>query len=312
MRLIVLQRLGLLVPTLVVVAIAVFSLIHAIPGDPAELVLGLDATERQIEEVRRELGLDRPLTVQFVRWLSRAILGDFGVSNRSKQPVLTEVLPRFAATLELAGASLFLGLVVGTASGVAAALARNSVYDTAILVAAVVGISMPRFWLGMVLLLVFSVMLDLFPSGGRGGLAHLALPAITFGWSAGALIARTTRASMLEVLDRDYIRTARAKGLRESVVVVKHALRPALLPVATVLGLQFGFLLAGSVVVEIVFTWPGVGTLLVDSILSRDYPVVQGVLLLLAVMFVLVNLAVDLLYLVIDPRISQRYGAAAN
>ena len=309
---IALQRLGLALPTLLVVGIAVFSLLHAIPGDPAELVLGLDATDEQIAEVRRELGLDRPLPVQFGLWLKRALAGDLGVSVRSGRPVLTELLPRFGASVELAGASLLLALLLGTATGVVAAIARNSVYDSAILVAAVVGISVPRFWLGMVLLVVFSVVLDLFPSGGRGGLLHLVLPAVTFGWPAGALIARTTRASMLDVMDREFIRTARAKGLRESVVVVKHGLRPALLPVATVLGLQFGFLLAGSVVVEIVFAWPGLGTLLVDAILSRDYPVVQGALLLLAVTFVAVNLAVDLLYLLIDPRIGQRYGAAAG
>jgi ABC-type dipeptide/oligopeptide/nickel transport system permease component len=212
-------------------------------------------------------------------------------------------MPRFLATLELAGASLVVAVVLGLGAGLVAALFRDSACDAIVTATALVGISVPRFWLGMMLVLVFSVELGVLPSGGRGTLPHLVLPAIAFGWSPGALIARTTRASMLDVLDRDYIRTARAKGLRERSVVLKHALQAALLPTVTVLGLQFGFLLAGSVIVEIVFSWPGIGTLLVDSILGRDYPMVQAALLLLATCFVLVNLAIDLLYLVIDPRL---------
>lgn len=306
------RRLLLVPPTLLAVSLFAFSLIHVIPGDPAELVLGLDATPEQIARLRLELGLDEPLPVQFGRWLLRVVHGNLGQSIRSGRPVLTELIPRFLATLELAGASLVVAVVLGLGAGLVASLARDSLYDLIVTATALVGISVPRFWLGMMLVLVFSVSLGALPSGGRGGLLHLVLPAIAFGWSPGAFIARTTRASMLEVLDRDYIRTARAKGLHERSVVLKHALRAALLPTVTVLGLQFGFLLAGSVIVEIVFSWPGIGTLLVDSIVGRDYPVVQAALLLLATCFVIVNLAVDLLYLVIDPRLRLHTGPAGR
>lgn len=307
-----LRRVLLLPPTVLAVSLFAFSLIHVIPGDPAELILGLDATTAQIAQVRTELGLEEPLPVQFGWWLGRVAHGDLGQSVRSGRAVLTELMPRFLATLELAGASLVVAVALGLAAGLVAALARDSMFDAIITATALVGISVPRFWLGMMLVLVFSVSLGALPAGGRGGLLHLVLPAITFGWSPAALIARTTRASLIDVLARDHIRTARAKGLRERSVVLKHALRSALLPMVTVLGLQFGFFLAGSVIVEIVFAWPGIGTLLIDSIVSRDYPVVQGALLLLATCFVIVNLVVDVLYLVIDPRLRLRGGPAGS
>lgn len=312
MQSLVLRRLWLLPPTVLVVALFAFSLIHLIPGDPAELVLGMDATPEQIAQLRLELGLEDPLAVQFGRWLMRAVGGDLGQSIRSRRPVLTELVPRFLATLELAGASLLFAVILGLGAGLVAALVRDSLCDALITATALVGISVPRFWLGMILVLVFSVSLGALPSGGRGSLLHLVLPAIALGWSPGALIARTTRASMIDVLDRDYIRTARAKGLHERTVVLNHALKAALLPTVTVLGLQFGFLLAGSVIVEIVFSWPGIGTLLVDSIVGRDYPVVQGALLFLATCFVIVNLVVDLLYLVIDPRLRLQLEPAGR
>ncbi len=291
------------IPTLFGVLIIVFAMVRLAPGDPAVLLAGEFADAATIERIRVRFGLDRSPLEQFGRFIGGVVQGDLGRSTRTERLVTQDLATYFPNTLELALGAIVVALAIGIPAGVVSAIRPNGPIDFAVTTVALLGVSMPVFWFGLLAILIFSVQLGWFPVAGRGTFAHLVLPAITLGVSSTAIIARMTRSSMLEVLNQDLVRTARAKGLKESGVVLKHALRNALVPVVTVIGLQFGALLAGAVITETVFTWPGIGRLLVDSIRARDYPVVQGAVLLIAVSFVVVNLLVDLVYGFIDPRI---------
>lgn len=297
------RRVIMLVPVLLGVSIAVFMLLHLTPGDPARLVAGPDATPEQVEEIRHLLELDRPLYEQYGLYMWRLLHGNLGRSIVTHAPVVSELLPRFIATAELAGAAMLVAVVFGMLVGIISATRQYSLLDNLLSALSLFGLSIPAYWLGLMLILFFSLKLGWLPTAGRGGLSHLVLPMITLGTFAMATVARMTRGSMLEVLHNEYIQTARAKGLRERVILTRHALKNALVPVITVVGLQVGQLLSGAVLTETVFAWPGLGRFLVDSIKARDFPVVQGGVLLTAVTFVLVNLIVDLLYSVVDPRI---------
>ncbi len=307
------RRLLLLVPVLMGVSVIVFLVLHLAPGDPAEIMLGSQATQADRMRLRAELGLDDPLHVQYARWLGHVAQGDLGRSLWMRRPVLGEVLVRLQATLILTGTALVLSSIGGVALGILSATRPNSLLDRASAVASLFGASMPVFWLGIVLMVIFSLTLGWLPASGMyapygGGdlgdlLRHLVLPALTLAAASVTIVARLTRSAMLEVLGQDYIRTARAKGLVERRVVVRHALKNALVPIVTVIGVQAGYLLGGAVLTETVFAWPGVGTLMVQGILARDIPLVQGCVLVVALTFVLVNLSVDLLYVWLDPRI---------
>jgi peptide/nickel transport system permease protein len=307
------RRLLLVGPVLLGVSVVVFMVLHLSPGDPAEIMLGPQATKEDLERLRTELGLTEPLPVQYARWLGHVVQGDLGRSLWMKRPVLGEVLGRFQATLILTGTALLLSTVGGIALGVASATRPNSLLDRLSAVASLFGVSMPVFWLGIVLMVIFALWLGWLPASGMyspygGGdlrdlLAHLALPAVTLAAASITIVARLTRSTMLETLGQDYIRTARAKGVVERLVVLRHGLRNALIPIVTVVGVQAGYLLGGAVLTETVFAWPGVGTLMVQGILARDFPLVQGCVLVVALCFVLVNLAVDALYAWLDPRI---------
>ena len=298
-----LRRILIAVPTLLGVVLLVFLMVRLAPGDPAILLAGEFATPETLEAIRTRYGLDRPLPEQFALYLGALLQGDLGESARSRRPVLEELKTYFPNTVVLATAAILVALATGIPLGILAALRQGSWLDLGVMVLALLGVSMPVFWFGLLAILIFSVELGWFPVAGKGTLAHLVLPAVTLGINAPALLARMTRGTLVEVLSQDYIRTARAKGLAERVVIFKHALRNALIPVVTVAGLEFGSLLAGAVITETIFAWPGLGQLLVGSILSRDYPVVQGAVLLVAFTFTLVNLMVDLLYAWIDPRV---------
>jgi len=298
-----LRRILIAVPTLLGVVLLVFLMVRLAPGDPAILLAGEFATPETLEAIRTRYGLDRPLPEQFALYLGALLQGELGESARSRRPVLEELKTYFPNTVVLATAAILVALATGIPLGILAALRQGSWLDLGVMVLALLGVSMPVFWFGLLAILIFSVELGWFPVAGKGTLAHLVLPAVTLGINATALLARMTRGTLVEVLSQDYIRTARAKGLAERVVIFKHALRNALIPVVTVAGLEFGSLLAGAVITETIFAWPGLGQLLVGSILSRDYPVVQGAVLLVAFTFTLVNLMVDLLYAWIDPRV---------
>jgi peptide/nickel transport system permease protein len=298
-----LRRVLIAVPSLLGVMIIVFAMVRLAPGDPALLLAGEFASPETIELMRERLGLNESLPVQFARFTSGVLQGDLGRSTRSNREVTADLAIFFPNTIELALGAIAVAVLLGIPSGILASLRPNSWVDLAIMLGALIGVSMPVFWFGLLAILIFSVELGWFPVAGRGSLLHLVLPSITLGLSSMAIIARMTRSSMLEVLNQDYIRTARAKGLFGRGVVLKHALRNALVPVVTVVGLQFGNLLAGAVITETVFTWPGIGQLLVTSIGARDYPVVQGAVLLIATTFIAVNLVVDLIYGFVDPRI---------
>ena len=307
------RRLLLLVPVLVGVSVVVFLVLHLSPGDPAEIMLGSQATQEDLARLRRELGLTEPLHVQYFHWVAHVVRGDLGRSLWMKRPVLDEVLNRYKATLVLTASGLLLSTLGGIALGVASAVRPHSFLDRASAVTSLFGASMPVFWLGIVLMVIFSLWLGWLPASGMwapyggGGprdlLAHLALPAVTLAAASLTIIARLTRSAMLEILSQDYIRTARAKGLVEQRVVFRHGLKNALIPIVTVVGVQAGYLLGGAVLTETVFAWPGVGLLMVQGILARDFPLVQGCVLVIALTFVLINLAVDLLYAWLDPRI---------
>ncbi len=297
------RRLLLAVPTLFGVTLLVFSMVRMLPGDPAQAMAGVHATQEYIEQVRRTLGLDQPLHVQYGRFMIGLFRGDLGTSIRTGLPVSREVWSRMVPTLELTLVSLFLATFFGVAVGVISSTKPYSVFDYTSMFGALVGLSAPVFWLGLMLMLLFSVRLGWLPAAGRSGPINLILPSVTLAASSVALVARFTRSTMLEVMRQDYVNTARAKGLRQRAVVLRHALRNALIPIVTIIGLRFGALLSGAVLTETVFAWPGVGRLMVDSISARDYPVVQGAVLLLALAFVVINLVVDLLYGVVNPRI---------
>ncbi len=298
----ILRRLFLLIPVLIGVSIIAFLILHLAPGDPAELLAGEEATQEDIMRIRQQFGLDKPLYVQYFRFIKGIFTGEL-ISLKFEMPVMQVMWPRIINTIKLSLASILIAVLIGIPAGVLSATHRHSWIDYISMVAALMGVSMPVFWWGLILILLFAVTLGILPSGGIGGIRHIILPAVVLGTASTAIIARMTRSSMLDVLRQDYITTARAKGLPERIVIYRHALRNALIPTVTVVGLQFGYMLAGAVLTETVFSWPGVGRLLVDSILARDFPVVQASLLIIATIFVLVNLAVDILYAFLDPRI---------
>jgi len=327
----IVKRLVMLVPVMLGVSLVVFVVMHLFAPDPAALILGQHATTAQIEALRQELGLTDPIYVQFGRFLWRLVQGDLGRSLMTRRPVVQELIERFPATIELAFFSLALATVLGIAVGVLSAVKRYTILDYLSMAGALLGVSMPIFWLGLIFIIVFAVNLHWLPVASRvdiglepatltgfylldslftgnwaalrSCLSHLILPGLALAAYSMAIIARMTRSTMLDVIKQDYIRTARAKGLGERTVINHHALKNALIPVVTVIGLQLGFLLGGAVLTETVFSWPGVGGLTVNAIMASDYPVVQGSVLLVAAVFVLVNLAVDLLYAYLDPRI---------
>jgi ABC-type dipeptide/oligopeptide/nickel transport system permease component len=279
-------------------------MLELVPGDPVQLMLSeFQTTPDQIARLRAQLHLDEPLPVQFGRFVVNAAHGDLGTSIRTRRPVLTEIADNFPSTLQLAVAGLAVAAILGVTLGIVAAASQGSWLEVGSMLVALIGVSMPSFWLGLLLIFALSLQFRLFPATGGGDLQHLFLPAVTLGLGAAAILARLTRSSMLEVLRQEYVTTARAKGLAEWAVIVRHALTNALIPVVTIFGLQFGQLLAGTFVVETVFARPGLGRLIIDGILNKDFPMVQGVVLVVAVSYVLVNLIVDLLYAVLDPRI---------
>jgi ABC-type dipeptide/oligopeptide/nickel transport system permease component len=287
------------------VSVVVFFILH-LTGDPAALLLPPDATAEDIAKFRQAMGFDDPVVVQYVRFLKGAVRGDFGESLRHGEPAMGLVLERLPATFELAGAGLLIAFALAIPAGIVSAVRRNTSVDYISTVVALLGQAMPTFWLGIMLILVFSVRLNWLPSSGRGGLEHLILPAITLGLFTTARITRLTRSGMLEVLGQDYIRTARAKGVSERPVVWKHALKNASIPLVTIVGIELGTALGGSVITETIFAWPGVGRLSVQAIFNRDYPVVQAAVFLLASTFVIVNFTVDVIYTYLDPRIRFR------
>lgn len=308
-----LRRLLGLIPVLLGISVVVFVLMQLIPGDVAQAMLGLTARPQDVANLREALGLNEPLYVQYVKWLGRVIQGDLGISLQQRTAVLPFLLERFQNTLLLTVASTIISLVIGLPAGIVSATRQYSVFDRVSMLIALFGNSMPAFWLGLMSILVFSLKLGWLPTGGMWPMVgdhnvfvlmkHLAMPAITLGAASAAITARITRSSMLEVIRQDYVRTARAKGLNERAVLTRHTLKNALLPILTVVSFQFGFLLGGAVLTETVFNWPGVGLALYNAISFRDYPMVQGGVLVVACAFVLVNLLTDLLYALIDPRI---------
>ncbi len=302
----IIKRLLGLIPTLLIVGALVFMFVHLLPGDPARLAAGPDATPETVDLVRKDLGLDASLPTQFLRFAGGTLRGDFGRSVRTKRPVSTEIRERFFATFWLTVWAMVWSVAIGMTIGIVSAVWRNRWPDRLGMTLAVSGISFPAFALGMVLMQIFSVQLRWLPTVGADSWRHYILPSLTLGAAVAAIMARFTRSSFVDILQDDFIRTARAKGLSETVVVLKHGLRNALIPVVTMMGLQFGFLLGGSIVVEVVFNWPGMGRLLVDAVDMRDYPVIQGLVLLFSLEFILINLIVDVLYAVINPTIRYR------
>ncbi len=298
-------RISVLIPTLLAVSLAVFLVLHLVPGDPARNAAGPDAEEEDIALIREHYGLDQPLWKQFGTYLFHVAQGDLGESFRSRRPVLDEVLRRLPATVELAGFAMLFAVLVGVGLGVAASMRPNSWLDQAIGALSAFGISVPVFFLGLLLMLFFAAKLQWLPPSGRGSWAHLVLPVVTLGLPYVATFARVARSTMLDVLSEDYIRTARAKGLLRRAVIWRHALINAAIPLVTLLGVYFGRLLGGAVIVETIFAWPGLGRYMVDGIIQRDLQVVQGCILFFATAIVVVNLVVDLLYSVLDPRIAR-------
>jgi ABC-type dipeptide/oligopeptide/nickel transport system permease component len=296
-------RLLLALPALWLILTMVFLLAHIVPGDPVQQMLGEGARAEDLQQLRHTLGLDLPLGVQYGRYLAGILHGELGESFRFQQPVLRVVASHYPATLELAIVALFVCAAIGIPAGMLAAQRRGSTTDSAIGVFTLFGLSVPNFALGPVLILIFSVDLGWLPVSGRGGISHLILPAITLGAALAAILTRMVRTSVIEELSSDYVRTARAKGLSESRVLFRHAFRNALIPILTILGLQFGTLLAGTIVTESIFSWPGVGRLAVQAIQARDYPLLQGCILLIAISYVFVNLMTDLVYAFVDPRV---------
>jgi len=295
-----------MIPTILGVTVISFSMIHFVPGDPAVLLAGSEATQEIIEKIRDNYGLNKPLVIQYLDYMARLVRGDFGISIWTRKPVSELLAQRYWVTMKLALMSIVIAFVVGIFPGVIAATRQYSFFDYFSMVVTLFGISMPIFWIGLLLMLFFSVKLGLFPAGGGTDLYTLVLPAISLGASSAALIARITRTSMLEVIRQDYVRTARANGLREGIVIYKHALKNAMIPITAVVGLQFGYLLGGTVLVEVVFSIPGMGKLLVDSIFQRDYPVVQSSMVLISLSFVMVILLTDIAYSFFDPKMRPK------
>ena len=299
----VIQRLVASGLALLGVSCIIFVMVRLLPGDPARVIAGLLASEVEVTAVRRQLGLDQALPVQYSRFLVRAVRGDLGLSARTSEPVVREIMARFPATLKLALISTLLATCLGVVGGVIAATRLYSGFDYLVSLVTLFGVSMPVYWLGLILIIVFAVQLNWLPAAGADEPGSVVLPSLTLASFSVALVARMTRSTMLEVLGQEFVRTARAKGLREYTVVYRHALRNAMIPIITAVGLQFGALLGGAVLTETVFGWPGMGQLLVESIFARDYPMVQGIVLVFSALFILTNFLVDLSYVCIDPRI---------
>ena len=297
------HRLLLAVPVLIGVATLVFSLIHLVPGDPAQAMLGDGAAPQDIAELRTSLGLDQPLMTQYLTFLRHAVTGDLGTSFRTGQPVTTMIVERIPATAELAFAAMLVAIVIALPLGIVAAVWRGTAIDYGAMTFALAGVSIPNFWLGPLLAIVFAVEFGWLPVSGRGTLAHLVLPAVSLGLALAAILARMTRASLLDELGELYVRAARARGVSNAASITSHALRNSMIPLVTIVALQFGAVLTGAVITETIFAWPGIGRLLIQSIGFRDYPMVQGCILLIAVTYVTVNLITDLMYGVLDPRI---------
>ncbi|MBR4039379.1 MAG: ABC transporter permease [Clostridia bacterium] len=301
------KRVLMLIPVLIGVSLIVFTLMQLSPGDPAMIILGAQAAPEDIAILREEMGLNDPLVVQFFRFLLGMFRLDFGTSYKDGMPVLSKLLEALPYTAQLTFSAVLLALIVGIPAGIISATKQYSIFDRIATVAALIGFSTPNFWLSIMLILVFSVNLQWLPVSGTGTILHLVLPSIALGLQSAAVFTRMTRSSMLEVLNMDYIRTARAKGLSERVVILKHALKNALIPVITVVGLQIGLLFGGAILTETVFAWPGVGRLMIDSIRAKDTPVVQGGVIFTASIFVFINLLVDILYAYVDPRVKAQY-----
>jgi len=304
----VIRRAFLIIPTALLVVTLVFFIFRLVPGDVARIVAGERATEEEVALIREQMGLNDPIHVQYARYLWGLAHGDLGRSLTYRRQVLDEIISRVPATLELALAGIGVSVIIGVGTGIISAVKRNTIYDYTSMVAAISGVCVPNFWLGLLLIMIFSVSLGWLPTGGRGGLKFLILPTVALSARLIAIIARLTRSTMLEVISGDYVRTARAKGLNERVILARHALRNAMIPLVTIVGLQFGSLLAGSIVVETVFAWPGMGSLLINAVNSRDYPMVQGITLVYTIAFMVVNLLTDLSYGFLDPRVRLAEG----
>ena len=303
----IIKRVLMLIPVIIGVSLIVFLLMKLTPGDPAQIMLGPQASHDSIMQLREQMGLNRPLILQYLEFIKGIFTFNFGTSIQDGQPVFSEIMAHFPATVELTLAAMIVALAIGIPVGIISSTRQYSFFDNASTLGALVGFSMPNFWLSMMLILVFAVNLGWLPVSGYGGILFLILPAISLGTQTTAVFARMTRSSMLEVLSQDYIRTARAKGLKERAVVYKHALRNAFIPIITVVGLQVGALLEGAILTEMVFSWPGIGRFMIDAIRAKDFTVVQGSVVFVACVFVFVNLLVDILYAYIDPRIKAQY-----
>ncbi|TVY11688.1 nickel ABC transporter permease [Paenibacillus cremeus] len=299
----IIKRVLQIIPTLIGVSILVFILIHSVPGDPARLKAGNEASEQDVQLIRERLGLDQPLYIQYGHYVANLIKGDLGTSLRSDRPVLQEILTRFPTTLSLTVMAIFIMVLIGLFAGIISATKPNSSRDNFTMMFSLFGISMPIFWLGLMLILIFSYYLHLLPSGGNDSFKYFILPALAIGLSSSAILARLTRSSILEIIHQDFVRTARAKGVKEKLVIYKHTLKNALIPIITIIGLEFGHLLGGAVLAETVFSMNGLGRYVIQSIQFRDYPAIQGCVLFIAAIFVIVNLIVDLCYSLVDPRV---------
>ncbi|MCL2852452.1 MAG: ABC transporter permease [Defluviitaleaceae bacterium] len=303
----ILKRLGMMLPVLVGVMFVIFTLTYITPGDPVMMILGDQAAQEDIVNLRAELGLDQPFLVQFGMFVANTMQFNFGTSFTTGRPVLEEIGFRFPTTMQLAAMSVVISVLIGIPLGILSAVKQYTIFDNGATIIGLLGVSIPNFWLGMMLIILFSVNLGWFPTTGFETPMHWVLPSFTIGISSAAIIMRMTRSSMLEVIRQDYIRTARAKGQKESKIIVSHALKNALIPVITVVGLQFGLLLGGAILTETIYAIPGLGRFMVESIQRRDYPIIQGGVLLLALVFSFVNLLVDILYAFVDPRIRSQY-----
>lgn len=303
----ILKRLVTLIPVILGVILIIFLIMELTPGDPARMVLGGMASEEALDSFREEHGLNDPLPVRYGRYVLNMLRGELGTSYKTNRSVWTELMDRFPATMQLSVASILFALLISVPIGVISAVKQNSVFDNVGMVVCLLGIAMPAFWLGMVVVLMFSVNLDWFPPSGYGSLAHLVLPAFTAGAACAANIARITRSSMLEIIRADYMRTARSKGIGKLAVIMRHGMKNCWIPVITVAGLQFGTMLGGIVIIENVFAWPGVGAFLLTSITSKDTPCVLGAIVMFTVVFSVVNLLVDIIYAFVDPRIRAQY-----
>ena len=297
------KRLLSIVPVLIGMSLLLFIMLHSLPGDPAQVLAGQMASPEDIEQIRVQLGLDKPLYTQYGKFIVNLVKLDLGRSARTQNPVIEEIWARLPNTILLSVVAIVLACLFGIPAGVISAIRPYTWVDYLVTSTALFGVSMPVFWLGLMLVVVFSVILQWLPAGGTGGVEYLILPSITLAAFVVAIIARMTRASMMESLGQDFVTTARAKGLKENVVIIRHALKNALIPIITVIGLQFGSLLGGAILTETVFAWPGMGRLIVDSILARDYPMIQGSILIFGLLYVLINILVDMLYAFVDPRI---------